>query len=83
VVGCASAVGNVIPPMILFKGKRKPKPEWYDHMPPGTLTDVSPKGSMTALKFVKFLDHLGKHKPPGTYLLQSIFKASFLFILKL
>ncbi|XP_045469363.1 uncharacterized protein LOC123677011 [Harmonia axyridis] len=34
VVACGNALGQCIPPMILFKGKRQ-KPEWIDSMPPG------------------------------------------------
>lgn len=68
VVACVSALGHAIPPMILFKGQ-KCKPEWKDCLPPGTLVEMTPKGSMTAQKFVKFLEHLAKYKPPGHCLL--------------
>jgi len=65
VVACVNALGNSIPPMILFKGKRC-KPEWKDHMPPGTLVEMTPKGSMTGKTFIKFLEHLAKYKAPGS-----------------
>jgi len=36
VVACCNAVGNFIPPMVIFKGQRF-KPEFADGAPPGTL----------------------------------------------
>ncbi|KAB0804529.1 hypothetical protein PPYR_01499, partial [Photinus pyralis] len=64
VVGCVSASGTVIPPMIIFKGKRK-KPEFDDNLPPGSLVKMAPKGSMTIDLFVDFVGHLGKYKIAG------------------
>lgn len=68
VVGCVSASGSVIPPMILFKGKRK-KPEYDDNLPAGSLVRMAPKGSMTTDLFVEFIRHLGKYKIAGKILL--------------
>ena len=51
-VVCASAVGSVIPPMVIFKGKRS-KPEYNDNLPPNTVVCMSDKGSMTTTLFIK------------------------------
>lgn len=61
VVGCVNAIGNPIPPMILFKGKRK-KPEFDDNLPPGSIVHMAPKGSMTTELFTVFIEHLAKYK---------------------
>ena len=68
VVSCGNASGVRIPPAILFKGQRL-KPEWCDHLPPGTLTLMTKKGSMTVETFNEWLKHLGKYKLPGKCLL--------------
>lgn len=65
---CVNATGNVVPPMILFKGKRL-KPEYCDNLPSGSLVQMAPKGSMTTELFVKFIAHLAKYKSPGRCLL--------------
>lgn len=36
IVACGNALGQAIPPMIIFKGQRC-KPEWGDHLPPGSI----------------------------------------------
>lgn len=61
VVGCGNALGNSIPPMIIFKGQRL-KPEFMDNLPPGSLVKMAPKGFMTTELFVDFLKHLAKYK---------------------
>lgn len=58
IAACVNAVGNAIPPMILFKGKRL-KQELTDNLPPGTLVKMAPKGSMTTALFIQFIEHLG------------------------
>lgn len=68
IVGCGNAVGQMIPPMILFKGKRK-KEEWLDNLPAGTVIEMTDKGSMTTQVFVKWIHHFAKYKPPGKVLL--------------
>ena len=45
-VVCASAAGSLIPPMVIFKGKRS-KPEYGDNLPLNTVVCMSDKGSMT------------------------------------
>lgn len=68
VVGCANAIGNAIPPMVIFKGKRL-KPEYCDNVLPGTLIKMAPKGSMVTDLFIEFLHHLARHKVAGPALL--------------
>lgn len=68
VAACGNALGQSIPPMVLFKGKRQ-KPEWIDSMPPGTSIEMTAKGSMTTATFIKWLDHFSAYKPPGRCLL--------------
>ncbi|XP_046978393.1 uncharacterized protein LOC124544043 [Vanessa cardui] len=68
VVGCVNAIGNPIPPMILFKGKRK-KPEYEDNLPVGSIVHMAPKGSMTTELFIIFIEHLANYKTPGKCLL--------------
>ncbi|KAI4456846.1 mediator of rna polymerase ii transcription subunit 1 [Holotrichia oblita] len=47
---CGNALGQCIPDMVLFKGKRQ-KPEWIDSMPPGTSIAMTARGSMTAVTY--------------------------------
>ncbi|XP_069702683.1 uncharacterized protein [Periplaneta americana] len=68
IVACCNAVGQAIPPMILFKGKRR-RPEWGDDMPPGTAIKMTEKGSMTCQVFIKWLTHFAKFKSVGKFLL--------------
>ncbi|KAK9744430.1 DDE superfamily endonuclease [Popillia japonica] len=68
VVACGNALGQRIPPMVLFKGKRQ-KPEWIDSMPPGTSIAMTARGSMTAVRFEMGLNHFVKFKSPGWCLL--------------
>lgn len=68
IVSCGNALGQVIPPMILFKGKRL-KPEWQDNLPPGSAVEMTEKGSMTTSVFIKWVHHFGKFKPSGNVLL--------------
>lgn len=58
----------MIPPMILFKGKRK-KNEWMDNLPAGSVIEMTDKGSMTTSVFVRWLHHFANYKPPGKVLL--------------
>lgn len=65
IVACANALGNVIPPMIIFKGRRK-KPTFSDGLPPGSQVEMTEKGSMTTSVFIKWLEHFAKYisQPP-------------------
>ncbi|XP_047108165.1 uncharacterized protein LOC124776966 [Schistocerca piceifrons] len=62
IVSCGNAIGQVIPPMILFKGKRR-KPEWGDYLPPGTAVEMTDKGSVNTATFIKWIHHFAKYKP--------------------
>ncbi|KAK9702337.1 hypothetical protein QE152_g30011 [Popillia japonica] len=68
VVGCINAVGNSIPPMVIFKGKRL-KEEFKGNLPPGSLVTMSPKGYMTTELFVVFIGHLAKYRTADSTLL--------------
>ena len=68
IAGCCNALGNTIPPMIIFKGKRI-KPEWQDGLPAGTLVKMADKGSMTTQLFIQFIEHLARYKGTGQTLL--------------
>ncbi|XP_072389296.1 uncharacterized protein [Diabrotica undecimpunctata] len=58
--GAIKAIGNHIPPFLVF-----PRKLWQDrmidHSPPGTTGVVYESGWMTASNFVKFLEHFQKH----------------------
>ncbi|KAG5896078.1 hypothetical protein JTB14_006867 [Gonioctena quinquepunctata] len=68
VVACCNAMGNSIPPMILFRGKRL-KPEFCDNLPHGSLVKMAPKGTMTTQLFNEFLRHFAQNKSNGPTLL--------------
>ncbi|GFN85608.1 tigger transposable element-derived protein 1-like [Plakobranchus ocellatus] len=68
VVACVRAVGGVIPPMIIFKGKNR-KQQFSDDLPPLACFEMAEKGSMTNELFVKWLQHFSKFKPQGSILL--------------
>lgn len=65
---CVNAVGNAIPPMIIFKGIRY-RSELGSNLPHGTKVSMAPKGSMTSSLFVEFIQHFAQHKAPGKCLL--------------
>ncbi len=67
VVAAGSAVGFLIPPMILFKGVRKDL-SWVKLLPTGSAVEMTPKGCMNIETFVKYLDHFAKYKPTGKFL---------------
>lgn len=68
IVGCGNAIGTVITPIILFKGKRM-KPEWKDKLPTGSDCLMTPKGCMTTEAFCVWLKHFSRFKPNGPCLL--------------
>jgi hypothetical protein len=67
IVACGNATGRVIPPMVLFRGKRN-QPEFSDDMPPGTVV-VTDKVLMTCEKLIKWFDYFASFKTPGKALL--------------
>lgn len=68
IVACANALGNSVPPMILFKGQRL-KPTFADGLPPGSKVVMSPKGSMTTNLFIDWLNHFSKFIQPPVLLI--------------
>lgn len=68
IAGCCNALGNHIPPMVIFKGKRL-KREWEENLPHGTLVKMAEKGSMTTELFIEFLRHLHRYKGKDPILL--------------
>lgn len=68
VVACGNAMGNAIPPMIIFRGKRR-RPELGDDLPPGSSVEMTEKGSMTTETFISWLNHFAKYKSDGDVLL--------------
>ncbi|XP_022903948.2 uncharacterized protein [Onthophagus taurus] len=68
VVACVYALGQAVPPMIIFKGLRK-KDTYSDNFPPGSTVQISAKGSMTRELFIVGLQHFAKFKPAGRVLL--------------
>lgn len=59
-MACGNALGQTIPPCILFKRKRR-KPEWVDHLPLESMALMTQKGSMTNKSFVSWLEHFAKY----------------------
>ena len=68
VVGCCSAAGHFIPPLIIYKGKRN-KAEFADNLPPGSSVAMSDSGYITTDIFIKWLQHFNQHKVPGKAIL--------------
>ncbi|XP_068086234.1 uncharacterized protein [Anabrus simplex] len=68
VVACTNAIGNVIPPVVLFKGVRCRK-SFKAGLPPCSRVLMTTKGSMTGEVFVKWIEHFAQYKPPGPTLL--------------
>lgn len=64
VVACCNAMGNSIPSMILFRGKRI-KPELCDNLPQGSLVKMAHKGSMMMQLFNEFVRHFDQYKSNG------------------
>lgn len=62
IVARTNAVGNAVPPMLLFKGKRGKKREFLVFTPPNTDCELTNKGSMTTIIFIKWLQHFAKYK---------------------
>ena len=68
VVGCCSAMGHFIPPLVIYKGKRN-KAEFADNLPPGSSVAMSDSGYITTDIFLHWLHHFNQHKIPGKVLL--------------
>jgi hypothetical protein len=68
VVGCCSATGQFIRPLVIYKGKRN-KAEFADNLPPGSSVAMSDSGYITTDIFLNWLHHISQHKVPGKALL--------------
>jgi len=68
VMACCNAVGNFIPPMVIFKGQRS-KPEFADGAPPGTMIKMSESGYIASDLFLSWLQHFQKYRPAGKCIL--------------
>lgn len=68
IIARGNALGQAIPPMILFKGQHC-KPEWGDHLPSGSQINMTPKGSMTNETLISWLGHFAMSRNPGSTLL--------------
>lgn len=55
-VACASASGNYVPPMLIFKRMRM-SDELKVGAPPGSLVEISESGYITSVLFLKWLQH--------------------------
>ena len=51
IVACCNAVGNYVPPMMIFKKKLS----LTDYAPPGTLNEVTENGWIDATSFMAYL----------------------------
>jgi 4-hydroxybenzoate polyprenyltransferase len=67
-VAFCNAIGNFIPPFVIFKGKRK-KPEFSDAMPPGTAIEASESGHISSELFALWLQHFQMHRSSGPVIL--------------
>jgi hypothetical protein len=45
VMACCCAIGNIVPPFVIFRSKRKDA-EFCDEMPPGIAVEMSETGCM-------------------------------------
>ncbi|XP_063241227.1 uncharacterized protein LOC134541602 [Bacillus rossius redtenbacheri] len=68
VVACTNAVGNYIPPFVIFKGKRYHK-EYKDGFPNGTEVIMTESGWINEEAFVKWLHHFQKFRVAGRCLI--------------
>ena len=68
IVSCGYATGSAIPAMLLFKRQRM-KGEWIDALPPGSIAQMTSRGSMTTEAFVNWLTHFSHYKVAGSCLL--------------
>jgi hypothetical protein len=61
IMSYGSAVGSAITPLIQFKGQRM-KGEWLGALTPGSIAQLTRRGSMTTEAFVNWLKHLIHYK---------------------
>ena len=63
-MACCNAVGNYVPPMMIFKRKSK-KLLLTDYAPPGTSNEVTENGWIDATSFMAYLQHFVKFIQPS------------------
>ena len=64
IVACCNAVGNYVPPMMIFKRKNK-KLSLIDYAPLGTLNELTENGWINATSFMAYLQHFVKFIQPS------------------
>ena len=66
VVACASAAGVLLPPQVIFKGKRGMDRDMFQGLPPSTRVCISPNGWIDSELFETWVtEHFVKHIPPA------------------
>ena len=65
VVGCVNAAGDAVPPMVIFGGRKRMKPELLKGTPIGTTGAVSDSGWVTTELFYKWFEHFVDHARPS------------------
>lgn len=63
IVACCNAIGDFIPPMVIFKGSRKPNPDSLGQLPVGSLVEVSKSGWIDKDLFLAWFEHFISHLP--------------------
>ncbi|XP_057312355.1 uncharacterized protein LOC130653871 [Hydractinia symbiolongicarpus] len=63
IVVCCSATGSYVPPMMIFKRKRK-RQDLTEGAPVGTLNEVSDSGWINTELFMTYLKHFAEHTKP-------------------
>ena len=62
---CVSAAGEAVPPMLIFGGRKRLKPELLDGCPTGTVGGVSDNGWVSAELFLRWFEHFVSHVGPS------------------
>ena len=68
IVSFGNAVVSAIPLLIFFKGQRM-KGEWLDALPPGSIAQMTIRGSMATEAFVNWQTHFSHYKVAGSCLI--------------
>lgn len=64
IIGCINALGNSVPPVLIFPRVHLKNP-MLNGAPPGTYGTCHPSGWSTGEKFIEFMDHFIKHVKPS------------------
>ena len=65
VIACVSASGAVIPPMMIFGGRKRFNPALIQDAPLGTIGGVSDNGWVTTALFLEWFAHFVEHAGPS------------------